>query len=112
MNIKDLIEELDLEVVVEADLEKEIKGAYSSDLLSNVMARTKEGDLWLTVQGHQNIVAIALLNDLAAVITTEEFEADEEARSKAQNQGINLLKTTLSSYELSGELYKLGIGQK
>ncbi len=39
-----------------------------SDLLSDVYAGAKEGDLWITLQLHQNIVAVAFLNNLAGIV--------------------------------------------
>ncbi|MFP4016836.1 MAG: DRTGG domain-containing protein [Halanaerobiales bacterium] len=109
MNVKELVEKLELEVIVAADLEKEIDGAYVGDLLSNVMARAKEGNLWITIQGHQNVVAVALLASVSAVIVVEDFEIEEEAAQRAEEKGINILRTSLNAYQLVRELVNLGI---
>jgi len=49
-------------------LDNDVKCGYASDLLSDVMAHAGEGDIWVTVQAHQNIVAVATLAELSAVI--------------------------------------------
>lgn len=101
MTVKELVDQFDLEVVAGPNLDKEIDGAYIGDLLSNVMARAEQGNLWLTVQGHQNVVAVALLVELAAVILVEDFDYEENAVQRACQKGVNLLKTTKKSYALA-----------
>jgi len=109
MKIKEVIDRLNLEVVVEGNLEIEVTGGYASDLLSNVMARSSSGNLWITIQGHQNIVAIAQLIELSGILVTENFSIDDDTIKKAKELGINLLRSKLDTYELAGKLYQLGI---
>ena len=101
MNVKELASEFNLEIVAGPDLKKEINGAYIGDLLSNVMARAEKQNLWLTVQGHQNVVAVALLVELSAVILVEDFDYEENAVQRACQKGVNLLKTKKKSYDLA-----------
>ena len=109
MQLKEITESLHLEVLNEADLTKEVKGCYIGDLLSNVMARAREGDIWVTIQGHQNIVAVALLADAAAVVVAEEAEVDEKSIKRADEKDVNLMRTKLSAYELAQEFSKMGV---
>lgn len=109
MTVKELVEKLNLEVVAGPDLEKEIDGAYIGDLLSNVMARAEQKNLWLTVQGHQNVVAVALLVELSAVILVEDFDYEKNAVQRACKKGVNLLKATNKSYDLASKLYECNI---
>lgn len=104
MTVKELVEKFDLEVAVGTNLEQEINGVYIGDLLSNVMARAEKNNLWLTVQGHQNAAAVALLVEMAAVILVEDFDYEENTLEKARQKGVNLLKTPKKSYELAAEL--------
>ncbi|MFP4198050.1 MAG: DRTGG domain-containing protein [Halanaerobium sp.] len=101
MTVKELVDQFDLEVVAGPDLEKKVEGAYIGDLLSNVMARAEKDNLWLTVQGHQNVVAVALLVELSAVILVENFDYEENAVQRACQKGVNLLKTKKKSYALA-----------
>ena len=109
MKVKNLVQELDLKIIVEGDLEREVSGGYICDLLSNVMARAKAGDFWFTVQGHQNIIAVSLLTDVAGIIVVEDFEIEQDTIKKAEAKAINLFQSSLSAYELAGKLYQLGI---
>ncbi len=109
MKLKEIINELELEVVVGKDLEREVKGGYIGDLLSNVMAGAQESDIWLTVQGHQNVVAVALLTEVAAVVVVEGLEIDKKAVERAEEKGINLLCSPLTAYKLAVKLAEMGI---
>ncbi len=109
MKVKDIIELLDLEVIVGADLDREITGGYTGDLLSNVMAGAEAGNVWVTIQSHQNVVAVGLLVDISAVIIAENFEVEEKALKRAREKGINILRSSLSAYEIAGILYQKGI---
>ncbi|MFW5985124.1 MAG: DRTGG domain-containing protein [Halanaerobiaceae bacterium] len=109
MKVNKLVQKLDLEVVVGADLEREVKGGYTGDLLSNVMARATAGDIWITIQGHQNVAAVALLADVAGVIVAEDFNIEEETKQRAQEKGINLFHSSRDAFELVGKIYELGV---
>lgn len=90
-----------------------IQGGYTSDLLSDVIAHAKKDDIWITLQVHCNIVAVAVLKEIAGVIFVNGREPDKETISKAQAEGIPLLASPLTAYEITGKLHKLGIrGQR
>lgn len=109
MKLTEAIKELALTVVAAGDIEPEISGGYVSDLLSNVMARAAAGQVWITLQGHQNIVAVAVLLELAAVIVAGGVQPDEETKQKAASEGVTLLATPLPIFEVAGRLYQLGL---
>lgn len=89
----------------EKTVENEVVGAYVSDLLSDVMGRAKEGEVWLTIQTHPNVVAVAVLLNLAAIIFTGGQEPEAQTLAKAAEEGVVLLKTPLSTYEVAGRIY-------
>ncbi len=107
MNVKELIKQLELEVLA-GPFDRDISGVYVGDLLSNVMAKAKAGNLWVTIQGHQNVVAVASLGDLAAVIVVEDFEIEAAAVQRAQEKEVNLLRTPLTAIDLIRKLIELG----
>jgi predicted transcriptional regulator len=110
MKLAKLVEELALTVkTAQGGLTKEVKGGYASDLLSDVMANSQEGDIWVTIQGHPNIVAVATLRDLAGVILANGRQPDAETLQRAEEEGIPILCTPLQTYEVAGRLYRLGI---
>lgn len=108
MKVQELIDQLKLQVVVQGDLEREIAGGYVSDLLSHVMANGKEGDVWVTLQSHQNIVAVASLLNFSAIIVACGVKVEKNTIEKAENEGITILTTTEEIYPITGKLYKLG----
>lgn len=110
MNLQQIIDRLNLTVLTEArDFAKITpSGGYSSDLLSCVMAGAKKGNVWITLQAHLNIVAVAALNELAAIIITENAQPDAASIAKANQQDVILLSTPRSTYEINGKLWELG----
>jgi hypothetical protein len=111
MNLQQIIDQLNLKVLTESRDFAGIHptGGYSSDLLSCVMAGARKGNLWITLQAHLNIVAVAALNELAAIIITENAQPDEASIAKANQQGVILLATSQPTYEVNGKLWELGI---
>lgn len=108
MTVDTLSQILELQVAAgKAGVNKEIKGAYIGDLLSLVMAHAKEGDLWITVQGHINSVAVAVLDNLPAILLTEGIQPDEMMRKKAEEEAVVILTTKKNSYEIAKELIKI-----
>jgi hypothetical protein len=111
MNLQQIIDRLNLSVLTESKDFAGITptGGYSSDLLSCVMAGAKKGHIWVTLQAHLNIVAIAALNEVAAVIITENAQPDAASIARANEQGVILLATPQPTYDINGKLWELGI---
>ncbi|MBL7075376.1 serine kinase [candidate division KSB1 bacterium] len=103
-----IVEKLGLGVkTAPRDLTSEVTGAYVSDLLSDVMANSKEGNLWVTLQVHPNIVAVATLKDLSGIILVNGRQPAEETLKKAEEEQIPLMTTGLPTFQLVGKLYNL-----
>lgn len=110
MQVKDVVEKLSIEVLTGTiGLDKEIKSGFVGDLLSVVMGKAKEGCAWVTIQGHLNIVAVASLVGVACIIVTEGFEVEADTILKAKEEGIAILTTSLSSYQIVAKLTGLSI---
>lgn len=111
MNLQAIIDSLQLTVLTEPRSFANIlpRGGYSSDLLSCVMAGAKNGNIWVTLQAHMNIVAVAAMLDVSAVIITENAQPDHATIAKANEQGVILLSTSQSSYEICGKLWELNL---
>jgi predicted transcriptional regulator len=90
-------------------IDVEITGGYASDLLSCVMAGAKPGNIWITLQTHPNVVAVASLIELAAVVITEGVSPDPETIQKAKETGIPLLTTDRGTFSIVAALAELGI---
>lgn len=88
-------------------LEQEVVGGYVSDLLSDVMGFGKEAQIWITVQNHKNVMAIASLKDMAAVILPKGIEPDKDMLRHAIDEKIPVLGTSEEAFETAGKLYQL-----
>lgn len=91
---------------------RKVGGGYVSDLLSDVMAHSREGDVWITLQTHQNIIAVAKLKNLAAVVLVNSRDPDPETMLKAEQEQVALCRTPDSAFVFSGKLYALLGGKK
>jgi hypothetical protein len=110
MNLTEIVKELQLTVKTGAGfLDKEISRGYVSDLMSDVMANADEGDLWVTLQIHQNIVAVAVMKSLGGIILINGREPEEDTVQKAEAEGLPILISDMPAFELVGKLFALGI---
>ncbi len=108
MNLKTIIEKLKLNTLSGREyLNTEVSGGYTSDLLSDVIANSKEKSLWITMQTHQNIIAVAKLKDLAGIIIVNKREPNEDTLAKANKEKIPLLQSDLTAFDISGKLFEL-----
>ena len=108
--VAEIVSSLDVQVAAgKVNLQREVTGGYASDLLSCVMAGAKAGNVWVTLQAHLNVIAVAELLDLACVIITEGMHPNEETLAKAEEKGIPTLLTQESTFTIVGKLTQLGI---
>jgi len=108
--LKEIANELTLTVRTAPDkLDVEVTGGYASDLLSRVMAKAKKGNLWVTIQAHPNIVAVASLLELAGIIVAEDVELDPVTIEKANEEGIPILTTEYCTFAIVSKLAQLGV---
>ena len=110
VKLTELVQKLNLDVRSAKDsLQREVTGGYASDLLSDVLAHSKEGNLWITLQIHQNIVAVASMKDLAGIVLVNGREPEQETIEKAEAEDIVIMVTEMPTFELVGRLYGLGV---
>lgn len=108
MKISDIVKELDLKIISGLNgLSNEIKGGYVSDLLSDVMGNAKEGEVWITLQTHQNIIAVGSLKDIAAIIIVKGFVPEADTIEKSNLENIPVLSTELDTFNIAGRLFEL-----
>ncbi len=111
MNLETIIQELDLTLLTRPKQFAAItpSNGYASDLLSCVMAGAGENGIWVTLQAHANVVAVAALIGMSAVIITENAQPDEATIAKANEENITLLATPEPTYHIVGKLWEMGI---
>lgn len=110
MTLRELVNTLPLENLGnDSDLDKTLKGGYVGDLLSNVMRFAKEGNIWITVQTHINVIAVATLVGIRGIIFPCGIKPPVETIEKAKEEHIALLSTELDAFTICGKIYELGI---
>ena len=106
MKVKEVAEKIGLKILsVGAD--QQVTGGYVSDLLSDVIANAEEGWLWITVQRHLNIIAVAQLKKLAGIIVSNGIEPEPAVLERAAKEGVFVLSSQADSFNTAGKLYAL-----
>jgi hypothetical protein len=106
MRIKEVAEKLGLKIL-SAGADQEVLSGYVSDLLSDVIANAEEGCLWITVQRHLNIIAVAQLKKLAGIIISSGIEPEAAVLERAGQEGVFVLSAPADSFNTAGRLYAL-----
>jgi len=110
LTISDLIKPFGLKIETGKDrLDEDVTGGYASDLLSDVIAHSRKGNVWITIQTHPNIVAVATMKELSGIILTGGRQPEAETIQRADQEGIPILTSPLFTFELVGRLYQMGI---
>ena len=104
MTISNLVEKLNLKTLVSGDMDREITGGYCGDLLSWVMGRAQSGDCWFTVMGNINAIAVSVLADCACIVLCENSTLDDDAKKRAEMQGVAILSSEENAYTLAKKL--------
>lgn len=108
MKVFELIEELGLTVFTGSEgIDRDITGGYVSDLLSDVMGNAREGNIWITLQNHMNVIAIASLKELSCIVLVKGIIPIPEIVDKANEEGIPVLGSVENTFELSGKIYQI-----
>jgi hypothetical protein len=106
MLVKEVAKKLELKILA-AGTDQEVLSGYVSDLLSDVIANAEEGCLWITVQRHLNIVAVAQLKKLAGIILSRGSEPEAGVLARAEQEGLFILSGAEDSFTIAGKLYAL-----
>ena len=96
-------------VVGEAECDRPVKGGYASDLLSDVIANAQDGDVWVTLQRHVNIVAVAHLKGLATIVLVNGRAPESDTIARAADEHLPIVTTPLEAFDVAGRLYGLGV---
>lgn len=108
MTVNEIAKALELKFVAgESKGDNVVEGGFTSDMLSNVIGSTEEGDIWITMQVHSNILAVAILKDLAAIVIAQDEEPEAELIEQAEEKGVAVLTTSKSIFEVSAQIYNL-----
>jgi hypothetical protein len=107
MTVQELSERLGLKPVCVSEPDREIEGGYTGDLLSWVMGNAQAGDVWITIMSNNNVVAVAVLVDVACVVLTEGVTLDPGVLELAEKKGVNIYSTEESSFFIGAKVAAL-----
>jgi hypothetical protein len=107
MTIREVAAALGAEICQEEFENTELTGAYTSDLLSDVMAHAKDGGALITIQAHKNTVAVATLVNISVLIICNSRPLPEDMLSAAKDEGVAVIRTTENQFTVSGKLYDI-----
>ena len=99
MTVETLAKSLGFEALCMPDGDREISGVYIGDLLSWVMGRAAQDNVWITIMSNLNIVAVATLSDVSCILLAEGVTLDDEVKLVAEGKDVNVLRTSLSAYD-------------
>lgn len=113
MNVRELMPLIEAHALTgEAGLDNPVSAGYACDLLSWVMAHGREHMAWITVQTHMNVIAVATLHEMSCVIVPEGIRVEEPVAAKAAEEGVAVLSSPLTAYEISGRMHARGVGAR
>jgi serine kinase of HPr protein (carbohydrate metabolism regulator) len=107
MTIREVAEKLHAKIIQNDFEDTELNGAYTSDLLSDVMAHAKDGGALITIQAHKNTVAVATLVNISVIVVCNNRPVPDDMIESARDEGIAILQTKENQYTVSGELYAI-----
>ncbi len=107
MTVQEFITKLDLDLRNNGCTGAVINGCYASDMLSDVLANGKEGNIWITRQTHPNVAAVAAIKGLAGIVVTGGTQIEAETLEKAESECVPVMSTPLQTYEMVGMVYNL-----
>lgn len=109
IKIAELIKKCDLSVYSGDNFDEEVKNVYIGDLLSDVMGNAKEDSVWLTVQSHINIIAVANITSTKVIILCNGLNYEKGTKEKAELNNVVLLKSNQNSFETVKKIIELGL---
>lgn len=110
MNVEALCKKIGAELICGGEnIENELSGCYIGDLLSLAMSRVQKGNVWITIQTNINIAAVASLTEAGCILLCDGCRPDENTAERANREGIPILSSEKSAYELACELFGAGI---
>ncbi len=108
MKISQLVNECSMKILSGDNLsEKDATGCYCGDLLSWVMSKAQEGDIWLTVMGNVNSIGVAVLTEVSCIVLTDNASLDNDALIRAKENDVVILQTEMNTYETAVRIYEM-----
>lgn len=104
MTVSEMAGKLHLHSLAMPDPEREVESGYAGDMPSWVMGNADQGCAWLTIMNNRNIIAVAVLLDMACIVVAEGSEVPEDVVKLAESKDVNLLSSDKDVFTLSAEI--------
>ncbi len=108
MKLQELANRLELKPLTRV-FDRDVTGVYISDMVSDVIANAKAGDLLVTAQSHANVIAAANLVDTSAVVITQDKALPDDVVKMAEKAEIGVFGTALTRWQMATRLYEAGL---
>ena len=105
LTVNDIAHRIDARVLC-GSAEKSFQGVYVGDLLSRAMSRVEFDNIWVTIMSNVNVIAVATLTEPAAVVLAEGVTLGDDVMKNAIEQGVSVLSSPLSAYEICVRINK------
>jgi hypothetical protein len=107
ITIREAAAALNAEICQDEFEDSELTGAYTSDLLSDVIANAKDGGALITIQAHKNTVAVATLVNISVLVICNNRPLPQDMLEAAKDAGIAVIRTAENQFTVSGKLWRL-----
>ena len=107
MKVDRLIQVPGTECLLPAPADTEISAAFTSDLLSDVMAHAAEDSVLITIQAHQNTVAVATLAGIRAILACSSRPVPADMLAAARRESVGVFRTSLNQFDASVAVHQL-----
>jgi len=107
MTIREIAAALGAEICQDEFKDSEVTGAYTSDLLSDVIANASDSGALITIQAHKNTVAVAALVNVSVIIICNSRPLPPDMLEAAKNEGVAIIRTTENQFTVSGKLWEM-----
>ena len=109
VKVSQLVDNAHFDFLSTGDLSLEIEDVFIGDLLSWVMAKGSSNNVWITIQAHLNVIAVALLKEFSCIIICDDANVSDDVINKAREENVNLIHTSLSAYQCAKYFVSLEI---
>lgn len=109
MKIKDIASSLNLDIICRGNGDKQVESAITGDLMSFIVGKATSGSIWITVQNHLNVAAVAVLKEIPLIIITSGRAVPSDLKERCEIEGITLASSDESTFKLCSKLSELGI---
>ena len=104
MKLREMAKNGNWELLQPEYVDGEVEAAYTSDLLSDVMAHAHDADVLITIQAHNNTVAVASLAGIKGIVICNDRPVPGDMLASAAKENIAIFRTSKNQFQTSAEV--------